>query len=115
MKTGLLLGVLALDMAALVLVGLLADMDLNGLAAVIAAIGSAIAAIYAARAHAVASIVKSDVGVVKDSMAVVKEDVHKVELATNSMKDQLVEATRVAAQATGEAKGREDQKAETKR
>jgi uncharacterized protein (DUF1800 family) len=37
----------------------------------------------------------------KDEVSATKEDVHKVELATNSMKDQLVTATRLASHAEG--------------
>lgn len=39
-------------------------------------------------------------------------DVHKVEVATNSMKDALVQATRDAALGEGEDKGRADLKLE---
>lgn len=42
----------------------------------------------------------------------VAAEVHTVELATNSMKDALVEATREAALGEGEDKGRADLKAE---
>jgi hypothetical protein len=40
-----------------------------------------------------------------------KEDVHKVELATNSMKDQLVAATKIASHAEGYTQSEADQKA----
>lgn len=43
-----------------------------------------------------------------------KEDIHRVEKATNSMQAALVEATAAASMAQGEAKGRADQKAESK-
>jgi len=42
----------------------------------------------------------------------VHDNVHKIELATNSMKDQLVNATREAATAGGVAIGRAEVKAE---
>lgn len=45
-------------------------------------------------------------------ITLVMNDIHKVELATNSMKDHLVEATRAAALLRGEAKGRADLKTE---
>lgn len=45
--------------------------------------------------------VKDDVSVVKDDLVIVKGDVHKVELATNSMKDALVLATHDAAMLQG--------------
>lgn len=41
-----------------------------------------------------------------------KQDIRKIELATNSMKDALVEATAKASQAEGEIKGRADEKAD---
>jgi hypothetical protein len=48
-------------------------------------------------------------------MTLVKADIHRVEKATNSLTDRLVESTRLAAQAEGEAKGRAEQKAEGSR
>ena len=47
-------------------------------------------------------------------LGMVKDDIHKVELATNSMKDALVHQTAIASAATGELKGRADQRAESK-
>lgn len=44
-------------------------------------------------------------------IALVKDDVHKVEVATNSMKDQLVAATRVAAHSEGMQQEQLDQRA----
>jgi len=84
---------------------LLADTDWQGIAMVITAISSLVAAIFAGLAREKAAATGRDV-------VAVKADIRKVELATNSMKDQLVEATRAGAQAAGEQKGRADQKAE---
>ncbi len=44
----------------------------------------------------------------------VGENVKVIEKATNSLTDRLVESTRAQAQAAGELKGRDDQKAEGK-
>lgn len=71
---------------------------LYGMAAVISALASLIAAIMGALAR-------------RDA-AKTQRDMRKVELATNSMKDELVEATRLAATAVGVKQGRADQKAE---
>jgi len=45
---------------------------------------------------------------------IVIADVHKIELATNSMKDELVVATKIAALLQGDAAGRAALKAEQK-
>lgn len=73
----------------------------------IATILGAIAAVYAARAKWIAEATAVH-------LVEAKEDIHKIEKATNSMKDALVLATHDAAILTGEAKGRADQKAESK-
>ena len=45
-------------------------------------------------------------------LRVVIADVHKIELSTNSMKDELVQTTKLAAHAQGDLEGRADLKAE---
>ena len=70
------------------------------LAALISAVSAFLAAIRAGAAHA--------------AVAEVKDDVRKIELATNSMKDALVQATAKASMAEGEAKGRQDAHDEAK-
>jgi hypothetical protein len=71
---------------------------LLGVAAIISAIGSAIAAILVAKLHG--------------NVTETKNNVARIEQSTNGMREQLVEATRFAAQASGEAKGRADLTAE---
>ena len=80
--------------------------DYTGIAQVITAIGIAVCAISAIW-------VKFSLDKLALQVRAVKEDVHKVEVATNSMKDALVKAAGEEGRATGEAKGRADQKAET--
>lgn len=89
---------------------LAAELDagsITAIALVITAMASLVAAIFAG----VASIMS-----IRNAahLQVVKEDVHKIELATNSMKDQLVKATGDAAHAEGKAEGKAEQKAEGK-
>lgn len=93
---------------------LFAETDFNGVATVITAVFSGIAAViasvgavYAIRAH---SQSKENLAEVQ----VVKADVHKIELATNSMKDALVEKTSQLGVAQGKAEGRAELRAEQK-
>jgi len=79
---------------------LIAALDLPGIAQIITAL-AALAAVYYAR--------QANKAVVE-----VKADVHKVEVATNSMKDQLVKATEDEALLRGNAEGRAAQTAERK-
>ncbi len=51
---------------------------------------------------------------VSEQVVAAAENIQKVEVATNSMKDQLVEATRAAAELVGQKQGRAEQKAEQK-
>jgi hypothetical protein len=80
--------------------------DYAGIAQVITAAGIAIGAIFAIWA-------KFSLDKLALQVRIVKDDIRKVELATNSMKDALVKAAGDEGRATGEAKGRADQKAET--
>ena len=83
----------------------MAATDWPGIAQVITALGIVIVAIYQIWANMTLKRMAL-------SLKQVKEDVHKVEVATNSMKDALVKAAGEAGMAEGEAKGRADQKAE---
>lgn len=69
-----------------------------------AAIIVALAAFVSAVGSTVASILT----------VLAKRDIHKIEVATNSMKDALVEATGKAEHAAGMKAGRAEQKAEDK-
>lgn len=100
---------------------LLADTDFAGVAQIITAVASlvsvilaGVAALYAAAAKLAANATKSDVATMSTGLSVVKENVQKIEIATNSMKDALVEATKVAGLAEGEKVGRAAQKSEMK-
>jgi len=84
------------------------DTILDAIARVLFALGTLISATAAAWAAIKAQ--QAHTAVVE-----VKADVHKIEVATNSMKDALVQATGDAKLLEGVAKGRADQKAETKR
>ena len=88
---------------------LFAETNLFGVAAIIGAtlsgIPAIIAAVYAFRSH-------SKVIAVKEDVALVKTDLHKVEVATNSMKDAQVAMASKLGMAEGELKGRADLKAE---
>lgn len=93
---------------------LFAEVDLQGVATVInsvlgglATLLGAVAAIYAIRAHTQVKDVKLQVGDVKS-------DVHKIELATNSMKDALVDKSAQLGVAQGKAEGRAELRAEQK-
>ncbi len=79
--------------------------DWFGIAAAITALSSLVAAIFAGLAH-------YRIAVLQVQAKSNSDNIQKIELATNSMKDALVEATRQGAMAQGEAKGRADQKAE---
>lgn len=111
---------------------IIADIDYQGLATLISALAAAvvsiIGAIYAARANVSASsarVASKEAKIAANessaasvattaSMVEVKEDVRKVEIATNSMKDRLIEATRAAALGQGEKLGRAEEKAAQK-
>ena len=82
------------------------ETDWPGIAQVITALGIVIVAIYQIWANMTLKRMAL-------SLKQVKEDVHKVEVATNSMKDALVKAAGEVGMAEGEAKGRADQKAES--
>ncbi len=50
----------------------------------------------------------------REEVKVIKDNVEKVEIATNSMKDKLIEVTATSSHAEGVLQGRADQKAENK-
>ena len=95
-----------------------AAIDAPGWALIIAAVFSGIVSVLGAFAALYAAINAGRAKAASAENAVrltdVKADVRKIEVATNSMKDALVNKTAEAATAIGEAKGRADQKAEMK-
>jgi hypothetical protein len=77
--------------------------DWYGLASFVSAISALVAAIFSGLAHYRIGTVQADVTTAKD-------DIRRVEIATNSMKDQLVLTTRSEAHAAGVLEEKEREK-----
>lgn len=73
------------------------------LVTVISAVFSGIAALYAVRAKKGTEANSKDLRIVKTDVEDAKNDIRKVEVATNSMKDALVESTKKSSFADGAA------------